>query len=216
MITSGSNEQAGVAMGTFILLVGPSGSGKDSLLAYAREQLAQDRRILFVRRCITREAGDPSEDHLSMSVTDFQRAEMQGQFVISWGAHGLYYGLPASMLDHLQGGGVAIANGSRKTIPLLKERFARLKVINLTVEPEILARRLAKRGRESAEEIELRLARTREISSDGLFGEDTIHLDNSGDLSRAGAALVALLRSCADEGAIVPSGKSILQTKIAR
>nr|WP_321457631.1 phosphonate metabolism protein/1,5-bisphosphokinase (PRPP-forming) PhnN [uncultured Cohaesibacter sp.] len=196
-------EQGKVAScpGTFILLVGPSGSGKDSLLSYARQKLAHDPRILFVRRCITRKAGDPSEDHESMSIIDFQKADMQGRFVISWGAHGLYYGLPVSMLDHLNSGGVAIANGSRKTIPQLRERFSNFLVVNLTVKPEILAKRLANRGRESAAEIERRLARTAELDANSLFGAETIHLDNSGALSSAGDEIVELLCKFAQAGA---------------
>ena len=179
--------------GTFILLVGPSGSGKDSLLDYAKNQLVGDERILFVRRCITRKDGDPNEDHQSMSIVDFQKAEMQGRFVISWGAHGLYYGLPVEILDHLAKGGVAIANGSRKTIPNLKQSFANLLVVNLVVDPEILAQRLARRGRESALEIKDRLARTAAIAQETLFGEETIHLDNSGALDVAGNRLVSIL-----------------------
>nr|WP_321526001.1 phosphonate metabolism protein/1,5-bisphosphokinase (PRPP-forming) PhnN [uncultured Cohaesibacter sp.] len=191
-------EKAVCTKGRFILLVGPSGSGKDSLLDYAKARLKDDPRILFVRRCITRQPGDPTEDHESMSIVDFQKAEMQGRFVISWGAHGLYYGLPVSLLDHLAKGGVAIANGSRKTIPLLKSRFPDLMVVNLTVETDILARRLVGRGRESAEEIEKRLQRTKALADDDLFGEETLHLDNSGSLSVAGEALVDLLQQWAD------------------
>ena len=199
MVIQDSKEVTTHSAGALVLLVGPSGSGKDSLLAYAREKLLDDPRILFVRRCITRKDGDPSEDHESMSVAEFQKAELQGRFVISWGAHGLYYGLPVALLDHMAAGGVAIANGSRKTIPILKEQFPQLRVINLTVEPAILALRLAQRGRESAEEIERRLARTVELSNDPLFGDETMHLDNSGPLDVAGDAFVAMIKRYADE-----------------
>ena len=202
MASQNSIEKAGQPRGSLVLLVGPSGSGKDSLLAYAREKLLDDPRILFVRRCITRKDGDPSEDHESISVAEFQKAELQGRFVISWGAHGLYYGLPVSLLDHIAAGGVAIANGSRKTIPMLKEQFPQLRVINLTVAPDILARRLAQRGRESAEEIERRLARTAELSTDPLFGDETTHLDNSGPLDIAGDALVTMVTRLANEQSV--------------
>lgn len=198
MIDRSKEELQKGGFGTLVLLVGPSGSGKDSLLDWARSALATDARILFVRRCITREAGDPTEDHVALSVAAFQKAEMDGEFVISWGAHGLYYGLPASLLDHLETGGVAIANGSRKTIPILKEQFPRLEVINLTVEPEILAQRLAGRGRETEAEIKERLERTRKLQGEDLFDENTINLDNSSELSVAGDKLVTLLKGWAD------------------
>ena len=184
--------------GTLILLVGPSGSGKDSVLNYAREALKDDPRMLFVRRCITRSNGDPSEDHESMSVAAFQKAEMEGRFVISWGAHGLYYGLPKSLLAHLETGGVVIANGSRKTIPLLRDQFHHFHAINLTVEPETLIKRLSERGRENSEEIRLRIERTKKLESEDLFDEETIHLDNSGEIGAAGKVFVDMLRKWAE------------------
>jgi len=189
----GMHDLSEAGYGTLVLLVGPSGSGKDSVLNYARETLKDDPRILFVRRCITRSNGDPSEDHESMSVAAFQKAEMQGHFVISWGAHGLYYGLPASLLAHLQTGGVAIANGSRKTIPVLRDQFPHFHVINLTVEPDILIQRLSARGRENADEIRQRIARTKKLEAEDLFDEETIHLDNSGDIEAAGQVFVDML-----------------------
>ena len=191
-------ELAEGGYGTLVLLVGPSGSGKDSVLNWARNHFKDDPRILFVRRCITRDNGDPSEDHDSMSVAAFQKAEMLGKFVISWGAHGLYYGLPASLLDHLETGGVAIANGSRKTIPVLRAQFPHFEVVNLTVSPDILAERLASRGRESREEIERRLQRTDKLRDEGLFDDQTIHLDNSGDLADAGNNFVQLVTGWAN------------------
>ena len=179
--------------GTLVLMVGPSGSGKDSVLDWARERLTDDPRVLFVRRCITRDNDDPSEDHDAMSVAAFQKADMRGEFAITWKAHGLRYGLPASLLVHLHRGGVAIANVSRKTIPILREAFSHTEVVNLTVKPEILAERLAKRGRESADEIQDRLARTEKLQDEDLFDANTHHIDNSGDLSVAGQAFVGLI-----------------------
>ncbi|PLW76902.1 phosphonate metabolism protein/1,5-bisphosphokinase (PRPP-forming) PhnN [Cohaesibacter celericrescens] len=199
MNDNNSNDPASDGYGTLVLLVGPSGSGKDSVLDWARLRLADDKRILFVRRCITRDNADSSEDHDSMTIPEFQKAEMQGDFILSWNAHGLYYGLPVTLLEHLKTGGVAIANGSRKTLPLLREQFPHFEVINLTVEPEILAARLAKRGRESAEEIKQRLARTQTLQGEDLFDVKTHHIDNSSDLALAGQAFVDLVLSWADK-----------------
>ena len=184
--------------GTLVLLVGPSGSGKDSVLNFARSKFKGDPRVLFVRRCITRSNSDPSEDHESMSVAAFQRAEMLGEFVISWGAHGLYYGLPATMLAHLECGGVAIANGSRKTIPVLRAQFPNFEAVNLTVDPAILAERLAKRGRETVEEIQKRIDRSEKLKNEDLFDDRTHHIDNSGNLASAGTAFTDLIERCVE------------------
>ncbi len=182
--------------GTLVLLVGPSGSGKDSLLDFAREHFKGNDQVQFVQRCITRLKEDDTEDHQGMTVAQFQKAEREGQFVISWGAHGLYYGLPASLLEPLEKGGVAVANGSRKTIPVLRDQFPHLKVVNLTVQPDILAQRLASRGRESAEEIEKRLVRTQSLKNQNLFDDDTVHLDNSGELAIAGQEFIEIIKAC--------------------
>lgn len=193
MTDCSKNKLIGNGYGTLVLVVGASGSGKDSVIDYAREHYASDDRVHFVRRCITRDNGDPSENHEHMPLAAFQKAEMQGKFVISWGAHGLFYGLPATLLDHLEKGGVVIANGSRKVIPVLKEQFPNFIAVNLTVEKSILAKRLLSRGRESDEEIERRLNRTDSLNESDLFGPETVHVDNSGSLETAGSSLVILI-----------------------
>ena len=49
--------------GNLIVVVGPSGVGKDSLLSGARERLA---RVHFMQRVITRAADAGGEQHLSL------------------------------------------------------------------------------------------------------------------------------------------------------
>jgi len=40
--------------GAFVAVVGPSGAGKDTLIAHARDALAGEPQVEFVRRVITR------------------------------------------------------------------------------------------------------------------------------------------------------------------
>ena len=50
------------APGLFVAIVGPSGAGKDSLIARGRRRAGADDVVAIVRRVVTR-AADAHEDH---------------------------------------------------------------------------------------------------------------------------------------------------------
>jgi ribose 1,5-bisphosphokinase len=185
---SGQGE-ARTGKGTLILVVGPSGAGKDSVIDFARGKLADDARVMFVRRVVTRDAQAGAEDHASLDPAAFEQAKATGAFAFTWEAHGLNYGLPQAMNDHLAKGGVAIANGSRATLPALRELYPTLVVVLITVSRATLAQRLAARGRETPEEIEARLERA-ELYCD--VGEH-VEIGNDGPLDEAGGRLVEVV-----------------------
>ncbi len=83
-----------------VLVVGPSGAGKDTLLEAAREALAADPRFRFVRRAITRPAEAGGEAH--EAVTDTQFAART--FALAWQAHGLRYGIPNDIATDIAAG----------------------------------------------------------------------------------------------------------------
>jgi thymidine phosphorylase len=154
--------------GTFFLVVGPSGAGKDSLIDGARTLLEPTGRYVFARRVVTRPAGSPGEDHEAATDEAFDAREAKGDFLITWGAHGLRYGLPAELKRLVEAGRNVIANGSRATIAALAARLPRFVVVEVTAPPEVLAARIAGRGRESGEAIEKRLSRTVEPRPEGI------------------------------------------------
>lgn len=145
--------------GRLVLVVGPSGAGKDSLLREAAQTLAADRHIIFPRRVITRLSHDEAEAHYSLTVEEFIEAERQGRFALSWQAHGLHYGIPASLLDELKAGHAAAVNVSRAIITQAAARFANVAVLNVTAPADVIAARLAQRGREAPADIAQRIAR---------------------------------------------------------
>jgi thymidine phosphorylase len=145
--------------GTFFFVVGSSGAGKDALIDGARQILEPTKRYVFAKRVVTRPAGSPGEEHEAATEEDFSRRNACGDFLISWDAHGLRYGLPGSLKDPLTQGRNVIANGSRAIIVALAERVPRLVVVEVTAPPAVLAARIAGRGRESGSAIESRLAR---------------------------------------------------------
>ena len=176
--------------GAFVAIVGPSGAGKDTLIAHARDALAGEPQVEFVRRVITRPSDGATEDHDTLADAEFLEALAENAFALAWEAHGLRYGLPASVDLAIENGHVAVANVSRGALPALRQRYANVAVVEVTADPEILAARLAGRGRESRGEILNRLARTVACDTTG----PSIALDNSGPKEVAGDRLVAIIR----------------------
>ncbi|RST86801.1 phosphonate metabolism protein/1,5-bisphosphokinase (PRPP-forming) PhnN [Aquibium carbonis] len=187
--------------GAFVAIVGPSGVGKDTLIAYAKARLGADERapVHFVRRVITRAADGSTEDHDSLSPEAFEHARAGGAFSLSWDAHGLHYGLPASVDRQIAAGHTVVANLSRAALPALKVRYRHVLVVAITASPETLAKRLMARGRESADEVSARLARAA-AGADGVSGAVT-SIVNDGPIEQAGEALVAAIRSAGEMAA---------------
>jgi ribose 1,5-bisphosphokinase len=149
---------AAIGPGRLVLVVGPSGAGKDTLLGLAKAACADEPNIVFARRAITREA-TASEDNEEMSLGAFQEALERGAFAVNWEAHGHCYALSRAIDDDIRAGRTVIANVSRTVIGALRRAYADVVVIAITAPPEILAKRLASRGRSSDGKIEQRLGR---------------------------------------------------------
>jgi ribose 1,5-bisphosphokinase len=134
-------------------IVGPSGAGKDTLLAGA---LAARPEMVLVRRVITRPAEAGGEDFEGVTEAAFARRKAGGEFALDWQAHGLFYGIPAAQIDP---GRTVLFNGSRAALPAAQARFPGLVVVVVTAPVAVLAARLAARGRETAVDIAGRLER---------------------------------------------------------
>ena len=174
-----------------VLVVGPSGAGKDSLLDGARAALAADDRFRFVRRAITRPAEAGGEAHEALSDADFLTHQAAGGFALDWQAHGLRYGIPRDIEADLAAGRVVVANVSRAVIETARQRYP-TRVIEITAPTEVLARRLAARGRESATDIAERLARSVPLAG------DVEQVMNDGTLEKGIARFVAALNRAAE------------------
>ncbi len=137
-----------------IATVGPSGAGKDTVLAGLRAALAGNPRFVFARRAITRPADPGAEDHQPMTPAQFAAAD----FALQWQAHGLSYGIGREIESHLAAGRSVFANLSRAVLPEAARRYPLL-VLEITAPPALRAARLAARGREDAADIAARLSR---------------------------------------------------------
>lgn len=144
--------------GLFVAVVGPSGAGKDTLIAAAKAALADDARFVFPRRLITRPA-DATEDAGEIGMADWEAAHAEGGFALSWRAHGIAYGIPAATIEAVAEGRVVVANVSRTVLDALSATYPAAAAIHVTATPETLARRLAERRREDEGARTARLAR---------------------------------------------------------
>lgn len=176
--------------GTLFLVVGPSGAGKDSLIEAARRAYAGDPRLSFARRIITRPAGSAGEDHIAVPEAAFERMAAAGRFALHWQAHGLRYGLPASLAGDLAGGVSVVANVSRAVLDPARDRFAPVRTILVTAPADVLAARLEGRGRETAADRAARLQRADELA---VTGPDVTEIVNGGSLAAAVEAFLAVL-----------------------
>lgn len=177
--------------GLLVLVVGPSGAGKDTLLDAARLALAEDARFRFVRRTITRPAGAGGEAHQPVTEAEFAAFD----FALSWQAHGLRYGIPADIESDLAARRIVVASVSRTVIAEAARRFP-VRVIEITAPPELLATRLAERGREAASDVAARLARSIALPP----GIPVVTVVNDATIEQGAARLIAaLIRAAEDE-----------------
>src|SRR5437764_12352637 len=155
-----SEVQTGkIGPGKLVLVVGPSGAGKDTLLGLARTACVDDRNIVFPRRVVTREASS-SEDNEQMSPDAFRQALEQQKFAMNWEAHGHCYALSRAIDDDVRAGRTVVVNVSRTVVGEVRRIYADVVVVSVTAPSDILAARLAMRARGSDGRIQQRLART--------------------------------------------------------
>ncbi len=182
-------------MTRLIWLIGPSGAGKDSLLAALRHQ--QIPELLVAHRYITRPADAGGENHIALSDAEFSQRAAGGLFALAWQANGYRYGLGIELDQWLATGMSVIVNGSRQHLPHAMERYGnQLLPVMLQVSNDVLRRRLETRGRETSDAIEQRLRRA------GHFATHLPHcaiLNNDGSLLQSVTALIQLIRHPPEE-----------------
>jgi ribose 1,5-bisphosphokinase len=177
----------GPTRGVLHLVVGPSGAGKDALIAAIRPVRPD---IHYPRRIVSRPAMAGLEDHDSVGPETFERDAAAGAYALCWRAHGLGYGVPRDIEDALASGRHVVVNVSRSVIDEARARFAPVRVLRVDASPETLARRVAGRGRESADEVAARLSRK---SPAEVSGPDVYAIDNDGLLADAVHAMLDAL-----------------------
>jgi phosphonate metabolism protein PhnN/1,5-bisphosphokinase (PRPP-forming) len=177
--------------GTLILLIGNSGSGKDSLIQWVSDHWPHDRIPPIIPvRVITRPPSPETEAYQSISEEKFQALSKLNAFSLQWKSYGIYYGVKAEIEDYLTQGRSVLVNVSRQIVEDARSRLPRVCVIFVKVPLQITQERIRARGREHGEDLERRLERARNNQE---FPTADYQIDNSGDLATAGDQLLKVL-----------------------
>ncbi|BBO01044.1 MULTISPECIES: phosphonate metabolism protein/1,5-bisphosphokinase (PRPP-forming) PhnN [Bradyrhizobium] len=184
------DDAGAIGPGRLVLVVGPSGAGKDTLLRLAQAACVDDHDIVFPRRIVTRESS-ADEDNVALGFDQFRRACEHGDFAVHWDAHGHSYALPLAINEDIRAGRTVVANVSRTVIGALRQTYADVVVVAITAPPDVLAARLAARARQSDGNIAERLTR----SVDDRSAQADVTILNAGSAEYHARQLVRVIRN---------------------
>lgn len=180
-----------IGPGLLVLVVGPSGAGKDAILREARQRLSADQRFAFPPRIVTRRANE-AEDHTAATPAEFEDLVQRRALAVHWDAHGLRYGISRD-IDRLVGAGRCVAfNASRYVVPAVRSHYANVAVVLINAPLQLRAQRLAAREREPAHDIAARLTR---VVQGADMPEPDLVICNDGALECASDLLIRWLRA---------------------
>ncbi len=168
--------------GTLFLVVGNSGSGKDSIISgVLRGYPSHLKRIYAPKRYITR---PPSkfENNNFITPEEFREMEKNEIFVLKWHIYDLDYGIHKEIEDYLENGHPVVINVSRTIVKEARKKFENVKVIFIEVPFETSYQRIKDRKRESEDLLKARIERAR---LNQKFPDADFIIDNSGDLDDA-------------------------------
>ncbi len=184
--------------GRLIYVMGPSGAGKNSVIASARGiartlgKFNKNNYLYFSPRYVTRPAAemDNTSDEFAISADAFAYYKRIGTFALDWEAHGFCYGVSTAIDTLLRAGKCVVVNGSRDYLATALEKYPHLTAVLITVVPDVAQARLLARGRENIDAIVARVQRMPAIN----IARQQLHIiDNSGPLEHATGALLHVL-----------------------
>jgi ribose 1,5-bisphosphokinase len=187
--TISAHRPARIGPGRFIVVVGPSGAGKDTLIGLARTACADARNIVFPRRVVTRQAS-AFEDNEQIGLDAFRQARTRGDFALHWEAHGHCYALPRGIDDDIRAGRTVVVNVSRTVVDAIRRAYADVTVVLITAPSDVLAERLAARARSSDGQIEYRLGR----AVDDVAAGPDVTIANVGSVEDHARELVQVIK----------------------
>lgn len=173
-----------------VLVIGPSGAGKDSVLEGLRANWPFAQPAHFARRTITRPVKPDDEQHEAVDAAHFELLLVAQAFAMHWQANGLSYGIRRTELEPLEAGHWLFVNGSRAYLPQVLQAWPQATVVHIGASRDVLAQRLARRGRETEDAVAMRLSREVALH----LPAHVVAIENNGSLASALDALQQALK----------------------
>jgi guanylate kinase len=182
--------------GILFVLSGPSGVGKDTVLARLRESPGAPDRCVTATTRAPREGELPGKSYLFLRLEQFEQLR-EGGGLLEWACvHGNWYGTPRAWIEErLTAGRDVIVNidvqGGRSIRALGIDSVT---IFLLPPSVEELERRLRSRGTESEAAIEQRLANARQELAEREHYTYWVTNDDAGAAAASVAAIVTAER----------------------
>jgi ribose 1,5-bisphosphokinase len=183
-----------MTMANLFYIIGASGAGKDSLISYVNQRRSEETPVIFAHRYITRDTEAKGENHIALSIEEFNFRKNRGCFAMHWHSHQTNYGIGIEINTWLEMGLNVVVNGSRGYLPEAAKHYENLIPIMIRVNYDTLRERLFARGRENSEQIAERMAQSMHLETTTQHSR-LCTIDNNGALGKAGEELCSLIFS---------------------
>lgn len=172
--------------GRLYLIVGNSGSGKDSIIKGVSEAMP---KVKVARRFITRAPSEHEDNHY-VTKDEFKSLIERNSFFLNWISYDNNYGVSSEVFDWLKKGDDVLVNVSREVVETARMLYPKTKVVFIKAPLEQVLDRIKKRGREDVKGVIARLNRA--VNNQSHDYADHV-IDNSGDLSTAVKQLCSII-----------------------
>ncbi|MHA2075698.1 MAG: hypothetical protein ACW97X_13845, partial [Candidatus Hodarchaeales archaeon] len=122
-----------------ILIVGKSGSGKDTLMRESQKILQSQKSVPvnILQRVITRKS-DKNEESIYLTEDEFIERKKENIFAFSWKIYGNWYGCPIEAIESaLKKGELILINVSRGVLHEARKYYPHCNIIHIDVPQSI-------------------------------------------------------------------------------
>jgi ribose 1,5-bisphosphokinase len=176
-----------------IYVMGPSGSGKDSLMKWVMQHKEPDFNLRWAPRWVTRENNDHEGTDQSITNERFDELRSSHLLAMDWSANGIRYGIEKVQLEFKHDHELIFINGSRAYFYHARSLYPDLLAIHVRASLETLESRLLGRARESIASIAERLKRAEMMVFEPE--ESILEVRNDGEIEISGQRVLNYLQN---------------------